>query len=493
MAVSKLVTFSFMPVAPVQDGALVVLVDDKAMVASGILNSVNEAQLKKLISVRGFSGKLLETAETMADTLDRLILLGVGDPTKLDADDWLKLGGMACKAVTKGDVSIAMALAKGTVTYENIADFAAGFRLGAYRFNKYKTKLQDDDKKEKSLKVNFLVDDVKLAQKALNSAMAVADGVELARTLVNEPANHLGTEEFIEKVKKLEKLGLGIEILSEKEMKKLGFSALLAVAQGSNRPPYLAIMSWNGGNSKQKPLAFVGKGVVFDSGGISLKPGAGMEDMKGDMGGAAAVTGLMKTLALRKAKVNAVGVIGIVENMPDSKAQRPGDVVTSLSGQTIEVINTDAEGRLVLADALWYTKEKYKPELMVNLATLTGAIMVALGTQYAGLFSNHDTLASHLAEAGRKTGEKLWRMPLDSEYDKIVDSKIADMRNSCGRNAGAITAAQFLQRFVGNANWAHLDIAGTAMGAPENEYTPSWGSGFGVRLLNRFIKDYYEA
>jgi leucyl aminopeptidase len=237
----------------------------------------------------------------------------------------------------------------------------------------------------------------------------------------------------------------------------------------------------------------VGKGVVFDTGGISIKPAAGMEEMKGDMGGAAAVTGLMRALAGRKAKVNAIGVIGLVENMPDGNAQRPGDIVTSMSGQTIEVINTDAEGRLVLADALYYTNDRFKPQFMINLATLTGAIMVALGTHHAGLFSNDDELADQLYEAGQATGEKLWRMPLGKEYDKMIDSKFADMKNSSGRYAGSITAAQFLKRFVGDTPWAHLDVAGTAMGSPTNEYSQSWASGYGVRLLDRLVRDNFES
>ena len=252
-------------------------------------------------------------------------------------------------------------------------------------------------------------------------------------------------------------------------------------------------MQWNGAdNAKDKPLAIVGKGVTFDSGGISIKPSGGMEDMKGDMGGAACVTGLMKTLALRKAKANVIGVIGLTENMPDGKAQRPGDVVTSMSGQTIEVINTDAEGRLVLADALTYTIDTYKPRLVIDLATLTGAILVALGKEYAGLFSNNDRLANRLLKAGEKSGEKLWRMPLGKSYDKLIDSRIADMKNTGGRLAGSTTAAQFLQRYVGETPWAHLDIAGTAMGSPKTELNASWGSGFGVQLLNEFIAQNYE-
>lgn len=268
--------------------------------------------------------------------------------------------------------------------------------------------------------------------------------------------------------------------------------ALLGVAQGSVRPPRLALMHWKGGKAKEAPVAFIGKGVVFDTGGISIKPSGGMEDMKGDMGGAAAVTGLMKALAGRKAKANVIGIIGLVENMPDGNAQRPGDIVTSMSGQTIEVINTDAEGRLVLADALWYCQERFKPKFMINLATLTGAILVALGNQHAGLFSNDDELSEQLKTAGEATGERVWRMPLGPEYDKLIDSKFADMKNVGGRWAGSITAGQFLQRFVNKVPWAHLDVAGTAMGSPKNEYNQSWGSGYGVRLLDRLVAEHYE-
>jgi leucyl aminopeptidase len=251
-------------------------------------------------------------------------------------------------------------------------------------------------------------------------------------------------------------------------------------------------MKWNGGKAKDKPVAFIGKGVVFDTGGISIKPAGGMEDMKGDMGGAAAVTGLMHTLAARKAKANVIGIIGLVENMPDGNAQRPGDIVTSMSGQTIEVINTDAEGRLVLGDALWYCKETFKPKFMINLATLTGAIMIALGQHHAGLFSNDDELAGNLASAAEATGEPVWRMPMGPEYDKLIDSKFADMKNVGGRFGGAITAAQFLKRFVGDVPWVHLDVAGTAMSSPSTDINQSWGSGYGVRLLDRLVADHYE-
>jgi leucyl aminopeptidase len=315
----------------------------------------------------------------------------------------------------------------------------------------------------------------------------------MAREFVNEPPNVLYPEEFARRAAQLRKLGVDVEILDVKAMTKLGMGALLGVAQGSVRPGRTVIMRWNGGKRGDRPVAFVGKGVCFDTGGISIKGAASMEDMKGDMGGAACVVGLMHALAARKARVNAVGAIGLVENMPDGNAQRPGDIVTSMSGQTIEIINTDAEGRLVLADVLWYVATKFKPKFMVDLATLTGAIMVALGTEHAGLFSNNDELAARLIEAGVETDEKLWRMPLGAAYDKLIDSQFADMKNTGGRHGGSITAAQFLQRFVDNTPWAHLDIAGTAMGAPKTEINQSWGSGYGVRLLDRLVADHYEA
>jgi leucyl aminopeptidase len=310
---------------------------------------------------------------------------------------------------------------------------------------------------------------------------------------VNEPANALGPVEFAEQLKGLAKLGVEVKVVGEAELRRLKMGALLGVSQGSERPPRVVVMHWRGGRESAKPVAFVGKGVVFDTGGISIKPAAGMEDMKGDMGGAAAVSGLMRTLALRKAKVNAVGIVGLVENMPDGKAQRPGDIVTSMSGQTIEVLNTDAEGRLVLADILTYVQKYDKPAAMIDLATLTGAILVALGNQHAGLFSNDDALSDELIAAGKATEEKVWRMPLGPDYDKMIDSKTADMKNIGGRHAGAITGAQFIQRFVENGTpWAHLDVAGTAMGSPSSEINQSWGSGWGVRLLDEFVRARFE-
>ena len=316
----------------------------------------------------------------------------------------------------------------------------------------------------------------------------------LARDLVNEPANVLGPVEFADRIAALSQQGIDVEILGEAELRALKMDALLGVAQGSPRPPRLAIMRWNGGPDDEAPIAFVGKGVVFDTGGISIKPAGSMDEMKGDMGGAAAVVGVMRALAGRSAKVNAIGIVGLVENSVDGNAQRPGDIVTAMSGTTIEVLNTDAEGRLVLADALWYCQDRFKPKFMVNLATLTGAIIVALGNQHAGLFSNNDELSDRLLAAGIGTGEKVWRLPLAPEYDKMIEGKFADIKNiGGGRAAGAITAAQFLQRFVNDVPWAHLDVAGTAMGSPANEYNQSWASGFGVRLLDRLVSDHYQA
>ena len=314
----------------------------------------------------------------------------------------------------------------------------------------------------------------------------------LARDLVNEPANVLYPGEFARRASGLTKLGIAVEVLDVAAMKKLGMGALLGVGQGSAHELKVVIMRWNGGKRGADPVAFIGKGVCFDSGGISIKPAAGMEDMKGDMAGAACVVGLMRALAVRKAKVNAVGAIGLVENMVDGKAQRPGDIVKTMSGQTIEIINTDAEGRLVLADVLHYVNKRFKPKFMINLATLTGAIIVALGQEYAGMFSNDDKLAERLTKSGDATGERVWRMPLGPEYDKMIDSKFADMKNTGGRWAGSITAAQLLQRFVNKTPWAHLDIAGTAMGSPQTDINKSWASGWGVRLLERLVEDYYE-
>jgi leucyl aminopeptidase len=452
--------------------------------------------VEKAIAVAGFTGKPLATVDVLAPSgsaFDRILVVGVGEPSAANVQSWAKLGGTIQGLVRKSsNVTVYLDAPGFTIGGAEAASVGLGLLLRAYRFDKYRTKKDEGDEDAQSVKVTIVTDAATAAKKAFVDAQAVAAGVTLARDLVNEPANMLGPVEFAERTRALTGLGVAVEVLTEKEMKKLGMGALLGVAQGSVRPPRLVVMRWNGGKPKDKPVAFIGKGVVFDSGGISIKPAQGMEDMKGDMGGAAAVTGLIHALAARKAKVNALGVIGCVENMVDGNAQRPGDIVTSMSGQTIEVLNTDAEGRLVLADALWYINDRFQPKFMVNLATLTGAIMVALGQQHAGMFSNNDELAERLAAAGITTGEKLWRMPLGAEYDKMIDSKNADMKNIGGRHGGAITAAQFLQRFVKDTPWAHLDIAGTAMGSPASEINQSWGSGFGVRLLDQLVRDHYE-
>jgi leucyl aminopeptidase len=463
---------------------------------SAMAQSYAGPSLAKAIASSEFKSKANATLDLLVPSetdIDRLVILGIGKPDELDENGWLKLGGtFASKLGTAKAATVLLEIADTDVTANNVADFALGLMLRAYKFDKYKTKKDDDATPKAPAKITILVADSNEAKKAFMNRQSVFDGVVLARDLVNEPANILGTLEFAAKAKKLETLGVKIDILTEKEMKKLGMGALLGVAQGSVRPPRMVVMQWNGGKPKQKPIAFVGKGVVFDSGGISIKPAAGMEDMKGDMGGAAAVTGLMHVLASRKAKANVIGIIGLVENMVDANAQRPGDIVTSMSGTTIEVLNTDAEGRLVLADALHYCRTKFEPEFMINLATLTGAVLVALGNFHAGLFSNNDELSERLTKAGLSTGERLWRMPMGADYDKLIDTPNADVKNIGGRFAGSITAAQFLQRFVGDTKWAHLDIAGTAMGSPSTEINAGWASGYGVRLLDRLVSAYYE-
>ncbi|TCN30921.1 leucyl aminopeptidase [Sinorhizobium americanum] len=458
-----------------------------------------EGVLPKAAKIGKFTGKALATLDIVAphgSPADRIILLGLGDTAALTSHDWLKAGGAAAAKLRKAEkATIFIDAPDAEVTGKAAADFALGMEMNAYVFDSYKTRKSDDDSKssQKVVKVTIVTGMVIAAKKAFATVQAVGEGVFLARDLVNEPANVLGPVEFAARAKELEKLGVEVETLTEREMKKLGMGALLGVAQGSARPPRLVVMQWKGGKAKDKPIAFIGKGVVFDTGGISIKPASGMEEMKGDMGGAAAVTGLMHVLAARKAGVNAVGIIGLVENMPDGGAQRPGDIVTSMSGQTIEVINTDAEGRLVLCDALWYCNERFKPKAMIDLATLTGAIMVALSNHYAGLFSNDDRLAEQLLKAGTTSQERLWRMPLGKEFDKMIDSKFADMKNTGGRYGGSVTAAQFLKRFVKDTPWAHLDIAGTAMGSPTDEINQSWGSGFGVRLLDELVRANYES
>jgi leucyl aminopeptidase len=385
--------------------------------------------------------------------------------------------------------------------------FALGFSLRNYAFKKYKSKIAAGSESEGEAGSEGLGNaPLALAifsqwgeglSRGYERYAAVSEGVIFARDLVNEPANILTPPEFTGRLRALEAEGLKVEVLDERSLKSLGMNALLAVGQGSAQPSSAVILRWEGRpagvEGKPSNLVFIGKGVCFDTGGISIKPAQGMEDMKGDMAGAAAVAGAMLALARRKAPVRAIGLVGLVENMPSGTATRPGDIITAASGQTIEVVNTDAEGRLVLADLLWYAQAKLEPRFLVTLATLTGAVLVALGKENAGLFSNDDSLASQIAEAGLDTGDTAWRLPLSKTYNKALESKFADMKNVGERDAGSITAAQFLQRFVnGRMPWAHLDIAGTAMGKPATDINQSWGSGYGVRLLDCLSERFYE-
>ena len=481
-------------------GVLFVFCDDAlkfGTAARAVLEPAGDL-VDRAAEAEGFKGKhgsALELSAPAGLDVPRLVVIGVGKVKDLKFESWVKLGGAAMGKIPSAatEATIIADLPGGAPKPERIADMAMGMRLRAYSFDRYKTKRKDDEKTPAEVKVGIAVAGVAAVQKAFASRDAIASGVLLARDLVNEPPNVLFPEEFARRTNNaLKKFGVAVEILDVPAMKKLGMNALLGVGQGSAYDSRMVVMRWNGGKKGAPPVAFIGKGVCFDTGGISIKPASGMEDMKGDMAGAACVVGLMQALAQRKAKVNAVGAIGLVENMPDGKAQRPGDIVTTMSGQTIEIINTDAEGRLVLADVLHYVNKRFKPKFMVNLATLTGAIIVALGHEYAGMFSNDDTLSERLTKAGQATGEKVWRMPLGPEYDKKIDSKFADMKNTGGRDGGAITAAQLLARFVDKTPWAHLDIAGTGFASPQNDVNKSWGSGYGVRLLDRLVADHYE-
>jgi leucyl aminopeptidase len=444
-----------------------------------------------------FTGKEGSSLDIVAPTglnLPRVVVIGVGKESELKSRDIVKLGGAAMGKVPRAapTATIFAEFGSGPLKPNQVAELALGARLRAYRFDLYKTKRKDDDAQPAKIEVNFACAGPAAVEKAWAKSSSIGESVVFARDLVNEPANVLYPGEFARRVSALSKLGLAVEVLDVPAMRKLGMGALLGVGQGSVHDSRLVVMRWNGGKRGVDPVAFIGKGVCFDTGGISIKPAAGMEDMKGDMAGAACVVGLMRALATRNAKVNAVGAIGLVENMPDGKAQRPGDIVKTMSGQTIEIINTDAEGRLVLADVLYYVNKRFKPKFMINLATLTGAIIVALGQEYAGMFSNDDKLSERLTKSGEAIGERVWRMPLGPEYDKMIESKFADMKNTGGRWGGAITAAQLLQRFVAKTPWAHLDIAGTAMGSPQTEINKSWASGWGVRLLDHLVEEYYE-
>jgi leucyl aminopeptidase len=443
----------------------------------------------KLARFKGDAGQSFLLIAQEGGKLVRILLLAVAEG---DAGDYQKAGGeIVAKVQTSGAAHI-------TVHAENLsakaaAEVAYGATLRNWRMDKYRTKLAETSKPTVTgLTVVGAPED---ASASWTRYQAVAEGVALTKELVTEPANIIYPESFVERCQHLQELGVEISVLDDTQMAELGMGALLGVAQGSRRPARLLVMKWDGtGGTQKRPVALVGKGVTFDTGGISIKPAAGMEDMKWDMGGAGAVAGAMKALAGRKAKAYVVGVCGLVENMPDGNAQRPGDIVTSMSGQTIEVLNTDAEGRLVLCDALHWVQENYNPEYVVDVATLTGAIIVSLGSEYAGLFSNSDELADKLTAAGKASGDLLWRFPLSKAYDKMIDSPIADMKNIGGKGAGSITAAQFIGRFVKDGvKWAHLDIAGTVWADKPGAVWDKGATGFGVRLLDRFVADNFES
>lgn len=480
----------FVPTRPAEADVLAFIVTKSSF--DGFAFPLENAQMvhdtAKLARFKGEAGQSFLLIASEGGKLVRIVLLGVADG---DAGDYQKAGGeIIAKVQTSGAKHIA--IHAENLTAQAAAEAAYGATLRNWRMDKYRTKLADTSKPS--------VEALSVAGASAEAAAlwtryaAIADGVALTKELVTEPANIIYPESFVERCKHLADLGVEITILDDKQMAELGMGALLGVAQGSRRPARLLAMKWDGtGGAQARPVAFVGKGVTFDTGGISIKPAAGMEDMKWDMGGAGAVAGVMKALAGRKAKAHVVGICGLVENMPDGNAQRPGDIVTSMSGQTIEVLNTDAEGRLVLCDALHWTQETYNPEYIVDLATLTGAIIVSLGSEYAGMFTNDDGLADKLTAAGKASGDPLWRFPLSKAYDKMIDSPIADMKNIGGKGAGSITAAQFLQRFIKDGvKWAHLDIAGTVWADKPGAVWDKGATGFGVRLLDRFVADNFE-
>ncbi len=455
-----------------------------------------EAAIKRAIAAASFKGGVGQVIEILApDWSDaaRVLVVGAGKKTAVNDLAWQKAAASLVKRVlTSGAKSLAIVGAPDRIIAANLA---FGARLAAYRFDSYRLNLKAD-KKPTLTSISVVTESAAGARADYAALSAKAEGVEFARNLVSEPPNVLHPESYAVRIQELAELGLEIEVLDVAAMAKLGMGSLLGVGQGSVRGSRLVVMKWMGARDKKAaPLALIGKGVTFDTGGISLKPGPGMQDMKGDMGGSAAVVGAMMSLAKRKAKANVVGLVGLVENMPDGNAQRPGDIVKAAAGKTIEIQNTDAEGRLVLCDVLWYAQKKFNPKAMVDLATLTGAIIISLGNEHAGLFSNNDELSAKLTAAGKAEGEPVWRLPLGPGYDKQIDSEVADMKNiGAAGNAGSITAAQFLQRFVDEGRaWAHLDIAGTAWKpGNDNPLEPTWATGWGVRILDRLVADNYE-
>ena len=486
---------SFVSSGPASGAAIVPnFKKSKPSAGDALYDKASKGQIAKALKAAGFDGSAGRSVSVYgpAGVATSVVnVLGAGERSKFDAETF---GARAVKSLLmSGQTSLTLHLEGLGLSPDEAARAALGGVLAAYRFDQYRTKLPKSKKPSlKTLKIAY-DDPAKARASYKNFYGPVGEGTAMARDLVSEPPNILFPKSYAKRIKKLESLGMKVEVFGEKKMAAMGMHSLLGVGLGSQHESQMVVMTWNGGKKGEKPVCLVGKGVTFDAGGISLKPGAGMWDMKGDMGGSAAVVGAMHTIAARKAKANVIGLVGLVENMPDAKAQRPGDIVTSMSGQTIEVQNTDAEGRLVLADVLHYAATKYKPKAMVNLATLTGAILVALGHEYGGLFSNSDEVAEQLQSAADASTEKLWRLPLDPEFDRLLDSKNADMKNIGGRLAGSITAAQFLKRFVGDTPWAHLDIAGAAWKASSNDpRQPAWATGFGARLMNRWVADNYE-
>jgi leucyl aminopeptidase len=491
-----------------KSGAVVVGVWEEQLLTAAArrLDEATAGSISRALSAAPrFSGKRDELLPIVAPanlSVSRIVLAGLGKPDAMDARSLQLLGGnLVAHLNSAGEKEATFAIEVGehraVGQAEAAAELAFGAQLRSYRFDKYKTK-QKPEQKASLEHLRVATTDAITAQRAYKPLAKTAEAIFFTRDLVSEPPNVIYPETLAAQAKGLEKLGVNVEILDEDSLRELGMSALLAVGQGSVKPPRVVVMEWNGVKGAKdakngRPLAFIGKGVTFDTGGISIKPAAGMADMKWDMAGSAVVIGLMRLFASRKAEVNAVGVVGLVENMPSGNAQRPGDIVTSMSGQTIEVLNTDAEGRLVLADALWYCQDRFKPQLMIDLATLTGAVIVALGHHRAGLFSNNDELADRLIEAGKTVGEDVWRLPLAKAYDREIDSDAADVKNiGGGRAGGSIIGAQFLQRFVNDVPWAHLDIAGTAWSTKDAPTVPKGATAFGVRLLDQFVSQYYE-
>jgi leucyl aminopeptidase len=465
---------------------LLALVVTEGKLPAGLERSVVEGAAAARFT--GKAGQLFEAFVEREGQVQRLALAGAGPAGEDRAANLERAGAaIAARYLTSGETSLALDAVGSELSAADLVSVLLGLRLRGWRYDNYRTRLKDEQKV--SLTAVSVIGAPQGVEVAWNSASALATGVEFARELVTEPANVIYPETFVERcIARFAGTGAEVSFLTEDEMAKLGMGALLGVSQGSIRKPRLLVIKWLGGAKDAKPTVFVGKGVTFDTGGISIKPAAGMEDMKWDMGGAAAVAGSLLALAGRKAKANVIGVCGLVENMPDGNAQRPGDVVTTMSGQTVEVINTDAEGRLVLCDAMTWAQREFSPAALVDLATLTGAMIISLGHEHGGIFSNNDTLADDLLAAGRASGDKLWRFPLSPAYDKLIDSPIADMKNVGPRWAGSITAAQYLQRYVEDETpWAHLDIAGMVWADKPGQTWDKGATGYGVRLIDQYV------